>query len=106
MTPLPNAASFELCKVILQLVFADLELSDAEATYVRRLSEQLKLNGAQQAALETWLAGTAPLPAPDFTILRAHSADVLRCAAGLVVADGEVLDEERDVLHELAQMLH
>ena len=104
MTALPGDVSFELCKVILQLVFADLQLSPPEAEYVRRLGERLKLNDAQLAALDTWLAG-APLPAPDLGLLRGYSADVLRHAAGLVVADGEVVEDEREVLQQLAQML-
>jgi uncharacterized membrane protein YebE (DUF533 family) len=105
MTPLPNTTGFELCKLVLQLVFADDVVTDAERAYVARLGEQLALTDAQRADVEAWLSREAPLPAPDFAELKAHSAQVLRVAAGLVVADGQVVQDERDVLQQLAQML-
>jgi len=102
---LSNDAAFELCKAILQLVFADFQASEEETSYVRRLGHQLQLNTAQLAACEVWLSQQAPLPAPDFTVLKAHSGAVLKCAADVIVADGKVLEDERTVLQQLAQML-
>lgn len=105
MNPLGPETAFELCKVILQLVYADLEVAPEEVAYVHRLAEQLQLDQPHRDAIDAWLGGAAPLPPPDLGRLQSVRSEVLRAAAGLVAADGRVVEDERDVLHELARML-
>lgn len=104
LSSLAPEVGFELLKLMLQVAWSDHELNEAERGFLRGLCGQLGLGEAMQEDLEGWLSG-APLPPPDLQLLRRHSELAMRTAAGLMVADGNVLDEERDVLQEMAALL-
>ncbi|MDH5676130.1 MAG: TerB family tellurite resistance protein [Myxococcales bacterium] len=96
---------WELCKLLLQVAWAEHEV-DAEARQLLgAIAERLGLGQAQRDELARLLSGGAPLPAPDLGLLRAHRSEVIELAEELVLADGVIGDDENRVLAELTELL-
>lgn len=94
----------ELVKLLLQVVWADHEVSAAEAEHLRRFAASQSLSAAQLSELEGFLKGHAPLPPPNLGLLRARRVEVLKSVRALLVQLG-VGEDEADILSELSTLL-
>lgn len=104
-TSLSPGVATELLKLMLQLAWSDHELVDAERAYIRGLAHRLGLDPQRDGDLEGWIAGTLPLSAPDLGVLKSEAESVMRAAAGVIVADGVVVDDERAMVRQIVDIL-
>ena len=105
MAKLDAEIGFELLKLLAQMAWSDHEVSAEEGVYLLSLCDQLC--GAPQYKLEVqgWINGEAPLPPPNFGVLKNHRDLVMKTMAQVSLADGQVVQDERDMLAQVASML-
>ncbi|MBX3182514.1 MAG: hypothetical protein KF915_07790 [Polyangiaceae bacterium] len=96
--------SLELVKLLLQVVWADHEVSAEEASRLRDFAREQGLGEAQLTELDGYLQGSAPLPPPNLGMLRAHRVEVMKSVRALLVQLGVGADED-DILSELSALL-
>lgn len=93
---LEEPVAFELMKLLVQAAWADHELHPDEIESLLNVADALLPSDERLAEVEAWLAGRAPLPAPELQRLSAHRDDVLLEVRRVLHADGVVhLDEQR-----------
>jgi hypothetical protein len=107
MSTEPAAAefAFELVKLLLQVAWADDEISPEEAGALLAFGRKSQLDPEQLELLSACLAGKAPLPPPNLAVLKARRVDVLRAAKNLVVCDLRVGAQEDAILEHISRLL-
>jgi uncharacterized tellurite resistance protein B-like protein len=95
-----------LLKFLCAFAWTDLEVSDAERRFVRRLVERFGLGPEDRAEVEGWL-DVAPSPGSvdPRSVPREHRKAFVDAARALVYADGTVDPEERERLDQLRAAL-
>ncbi len=96
--------SLELVKLLLQVVWADHEVSSEEASRLRGFAADQGLSEAQLTELDGYLRGSAPLPPPNLGLLRERRVEVMRSVRALLV-QLSVGAEEDHILSELSALL-
>jgi hypothetical protein len=95
-----------LMKFVCSFAWADLEVQDAEKTFVRKMMKKLELTAEERALVEEWLVVPPRAEELDPTdIPRAHRQLVLDTARAMIVADGRIDQEEAENLVLLEQLL-
>ncbi len=95
-----------LLKVLCSFAWADLEVSDSERRFVRRVLEQAKLGKDEEAQVEAWL-DIAPSPGSidPASIPPEHRRLFLDAVRAIVYVDGKVDPDERASLDRLREAL-
>jgi uncharacterized tellurite resistance protein B-like protein len=95
-----------LLKFLCAFAWTDLEVSEKERRFVRRILEQAKLSPDDERQVEQWLdVAPAPGSVDPTTVPHAHRKLFLDAVRALVYADGRVDSEERANLDRLRNAL-
>ncbi len=79
----------EVLRVLVQIAFANDEISPAESVAILGQARARGVSAAEVGRLEAALAGKGPPPAPDLGMLRLHREEVLTLARELAALDGQ-----------------
>jgi len=93
-------------RFVCSLAWADLEVRPKERAFVHRLVKKLHLDEAEAKLVEEWLQ--VPPRAEDVDpakVPHQHRKLFLDTAKGIIAADGEIDDEEKESLALLEQLL-
>jgi uncharacterized tellurite resistance protein B-like protein len=101
----PGQLGFEVMKLLLQVAWADGELAEGESDALMAHADTLGLDAASRQLLTGCLAGTAPLPAPNLGLLKQERVAVLKLVREVITSDGQVSEEEEELLAQISQLL-
>ena len=106
ITDLDTDARMRLVRFLCSFAWADLDISDAEKDFIRRMLKELGLDKAEQAQAERWLV-LPPLPeeVDPTDIPQAHRQVFLNAILQLVGADGFVAEKEMETLALFEKLL-
>lgn len=103
---LDRATRLELMKFVCTFAWADLSVHPAERTFVGRLVSRLDFDSEAEAQVRDWLRVPPPPESVDPTrIPRAHRKLFLAAIDGVIAADGQITQEERDSLALLKELM-
>jgi uncharacterized tellurite resistance protein B-like protein len=106
LSELDHDARMQLMKFVCSFAWADLEVNDAERSYIADLIQQLELDDEESLQVQAWL--TSP-PDPDevdpFDIPEDHRELFLKTMLGLIASDGELDPAETESYNLLAQLV-
>ena len=86
-----------LLKFVCSFAWADLEIRDEERAFVSRLVDRLGLGEDEAAQVQRWLASPPVEDTVDPSqVPREHREIFLETIKGVIRADGEISEEERD----------
>lgn len=106
MTPVDEGTfRLEVMKLLLQVAWADHSVHEEEAAALEQHAREQGYPPEQIALLHEWLSGRAPLPQPNFSVLRPRRTEVLRQVRRLLHSDQHVAEEEEQVLAQIAELL-
>ena len=96
----------DLVRFVCSFAWADLRIKDVEREYVARLVRRLKFTDSELAKVDEWLK-LPPLPeeVDPAIIPRQHREIFLDAVKGLVAADLDISDEERESVQLLEELL-
>lgn len=103
--PLASRIRLETLKLLVAVAWADHTIADAEVDYLLGLARQASASDAELEFLRQGLADDGRLPAPDFAILRAHRADVLRAVDELIAIDDRIVADETAARAAIVRLL-
>lgn len=95
----------ETLKLLVQVAWADHEVTDDELEHVLSLAEQVGASEQDAELLRASLRDESTLPAPDLGLLRSHRDEVLRAVDILIGIDDEVVDDEKNIREQIAALL-
>jgi hypothetical protein len=98
------AFAVELVKLLLQVVWADHDVSPGEAEALLGFARRLGLSATELESLSAMLTGHVPLAPPNLGLLKTRRTEVLR-SIKLLLTDLHLGDEEEDVLSQIAALL-
>jgi uncharacterized tellurite resistance protein B-like protein len=101
----PTVFASELVKLLLQVVWADHDVSPEESRALLEFARRSGLPEAEIAQLSECLAGRAPLSPPNLGLLKARRLDVLRAVKELVTSDLHLATEEEDLIEQISALL-
>ena len=95
-----------LVEFVCSFAWADLEIRPEERVFISRLIRRLELDEEEDLRVQQWLDRPPRMDDLDPTsIPAAHRRIFVEEIEGLIAADGEVSDEERDSLEIFKQLL-
>lgn len=95
-----------LMKFVCSFAWADLEVSEQEREFVRKLVKQLELDDDEVRQVEQWLQVPPPPEEVDPSdIPMSHRQVFVDAARAMVVADGKVVSNEAESLALLETLL-
>jgi uncharacterized tellurite resistance protein B-like protein len=95
-----------LLRFVCAFAWSDLEVLDAERSFVRRLVDELDLTPAERVEVAGWLDSGVPPEVVDPNLIpRAHRDTFLSMARQVVAADGRTDPDESEDLRLLQQLL-
>ncbi len=95
-----------LVEFVCSFAWADLEIRPEERVFIARLIRRLELDEDENLQVQQWLDRPPQIDDLDPTsIPAAHRRIFVEAIEGLIAADGEVSDEERDSLEIFKQLL-
>jgi len=95
-----------LMKFICSFAWADLEVQDAERSFVHDMVERLHLDEGERAMVSEWMEVPPPAEELDPTeIPVAHRQLFLDAARAMIIADGRVDQDEAENLVLLEQLM-
>jgi uncharacterized tellurite resistance protein B-like protein len=104
--PAPSSQfASELVKLLLQVAWADHEVAPAEAAALLGFARRSSLPERELSELQAMLTGRAPLVPPNLGLLKQRRTEVLRAVKELLLSDLAVVDEEEDILSQIAALL-
>jgi len=96
-----------LMKFVCSFAWADLEIRPEERAFVADLVRRLELDADESARVNDWLkVPPSPESVDPTQIPVAHRRLFVNAIEGIIAADGEVADEERESFQILTQLLH
>ncbi len=91
---------------VCSFAWADLEVRDAERSFVARLADRLEFDLEDQLRVRGWLDHPpAPESIDPTTIPDSHRKIFLEAIEGVIAADGEIAEEESETLAVLRELL-
>ena len=100
---LSSRERLRLMQFVCSFAWADLEIRPEERQFIARLIERLDLGAQERVRVRRWLESP---PSPDpMAIPLAHRALFIEEIKGVIIADGEIADEERESLALLETLL-
>ncbi len=100
-----NRVALETVKLLIQVAWADREITIEEVEYVLALAQRAATTAAELEELRRDLATPLRLPAPDLALLRQHRDQVLAAVDQLIGIDNRIVSDERAARDAIAQML-
>jgi len=100
-----RALNRAIIHLLLQVAWADHEISDTEVEHMLKLAGRANLDEAEVTDLRACLAGDKPLPTPDLGYLREHKKQVLLAVGAMMTSDDSIASEEREIFDEIKEML-
>ena len=95
-----------LVQFVCTFAWADLEIQPEERVFISRLIRRLDLGEAEDLQVQQWLDRPPELDDLDPTsIPAAHRRFFVEAIEGLISADGEIAEEERDSFEIFKQLL-
>ncbi|MBW2424492.1 MAG: TerB family tellurite resistance protein [Deltaproteobacteria bacterium] len=95
-----------LVKFVCSFAWADFEVQPEERVFIGRLMRRLGLDEEEDLQVEQWLDRPPSLEGLDPTSIPvAHRRVFVDAIEGLIEADGEVADEERESFEIFKQLL-
>lgn len=95
-----------LVEFVCSFAWADLEIRPEERTFISRLIRRLDLDEEEDLKVQQWLERPPSLDDLDpMSIPPAHRRIFVKEIEGLIEADGEVSDEERESLEIFKQLI-
>jgi len=95
-----------LVEFVCSFAWADLEIQPEERVFISRLIRRLELDEEEDLQVQQWLDRPPRIDDLDPTsIPPAHRRLFVEEIEGLIIADGEISDEERDSLEIFKQLL-
>ena len=106
ITDLDTDDRMRLVRFLCSFAWADLDISDAEKDFIRRMLRELGLDEAEQQQAERWLV-LPPLPeeVDPTDIPQEHRQVFLNAILQLVGADGFVAEKEMETLALFEKLL-
>ena len=104
--PLPADRFYvEVVKLLLQVAWGDERVDPCETLAIVGLAQSWGVQEVEVHALRSQLAAGKGLPPPDMGLLRSRADEVIDAARALAVADGRVVEAERELLEQIGGML-
>lgn len=95
-----------LVEFVCSFAWADLEIRPEERAFISRLIRRLDLDEEEDLRVQQWLERPPRIDDLDPTsIPREHRRIFVEAIEGLISADGEISDEERDSFDVFKQLL-
>lgn len=95
-----------LVEFVCSFAWADLEIQPEERVFISRLIRRLDLDEEEDLRVQQWLESPPQIDDLDPTsIPTAHRRVFVDAIAGLIEADGEISEEERDSFDIFKQLL-
>lgn len=95
-----------LVEFVCSFAWADFEIQPEERVFIARLIRRLELDEDENLKVQQWLDRPADLDDLDPTsIPAAHRRFFVEAIEGLISADGEISDEERESFEVFQQLL-
>ncbi len=94
-----------ILQILLQVAWADHEISDAEVKYIVDLARSASLPDAELEEIRACLRGDAPLPIPDVGLLKQHRKQVLLAVGSLIAADDSIVRDDQEAFEQIKEML-
>jgi len=95
-----------LVEFVCSFAWADLEIKPEERVFISRLIRSLDLDEEEDLKVQQWLDRPPRIDDLDPTsIPQAHRRVFVEAIEGLISADGEISDEERDSFEIFKQLL-
>lgn len=99
-------ARLTLMKFVCSFAWADLEIRDEEREFVARLVRRLDLGSEERKRVDGWLELPPPPESVDPTRIPVEHRQVfVEAIRGVIAADGEIADEERENLALFSALL-
>lgn len=105
MSVSPPSFALELVKLLVQVAWADNDVSPGEAEALLAFGRRSGLPESDLKGLSDMLRGRAPLAPPNLGLLKARRTEVLRAVRELSLSDLELASEEEAVLEQIAALL-
>mgnify|MGYP000152974566 CR=1 FL=1 len=105
MAKLDAELGFELLKLLVQMAWSDHQVSAEEGVYLLALTDRLCPAPPYKLHVQGWINGEEQLPPPNLGVLKEHRDLVMKAMAQVSLADGKVVQDERDMLAQVANML-
>jgi len=106
LSSLDRDERLQLMKFVCSFAWADLEVNEAERSYVAKLIDRLELDEDETGQVQAWL--TSP-PEPDdvdpFDIPVEHREIFLKTMLEMIAADGELDPAETENYNLLSQLV-
>jgi uncharacterized tellurite resistance protein B-like protein len=95
-----------LVRFVCAFAWTDLEVTDKERRFVKRLVERLGLDGEDAEEVEEWLhIAPAPGSVDPKKVPTEHRRTFVEAVRAMIYADGSVDDEEREQFEKLRSAL-
>ena len=101
----PTVFASELVKLLLQVVWADHDVSPEETQALIEYARRSGLPDDEIAQLTESLAGRAPLSPPNLGLLKTRRLEVLRAVKELLTSNPSLATEEEDLLEQISALL-
>jgi hypothetical protein len=95
----------EVCKLLLQVAWADDAMAPEEAQAILEAARGADLAPDALASLEDAVAGKRTPPPPNLGVLKARRDEAMTAARRLIAADGEVTEDEAHALELVRELL-
>lgn len=95
----------ETLKLLVQLAWADHEVSDKETVYILELAMKFEANKSELAELSAALQEGGKLPMPNLGLLRGHKEQVMTSIDEIIAIDDRIVEDERELRDMVADML-
>src|SRR5687768_15225991 len=101
------AGSFasELVLLLLQVAWADHDVTPAEAETLLAYARRSGLGESRLTKLRAMLTGREPLVPPNLGLLKPRRTEVLSAVKQLLLSDFEVAEEEKEILNQISELL-
>lgn len=97
--------NIEVIKLLLQLAWADRELSQTERMLIMGLGRSWSVPEGELHTLLDLLKAGGAMPEPDLEVLRTRPDDVLEAARALCLSDGQLAQDEKALLERITARL-
>jgi hypothetical protein len=97
--------NLEILKLLMQVAWADHDLSDDEVGHLVEVARVGGLGEKAVSTVEALLRGDGRLPPPDLGFLRKHPDVALAAAERMIRADDEVSADEEALVEQIRQLL-
>jgi uncharacterized membrane protein YebE (DUF533 family) len=106
LSQMSSAERLRLMQFVCSFAWADLEVRPEERAFIGNLVQRLGLDADEEVRVQRWLEVPPEPESLDPTAVpRAHREEFIQAIEGLIRADGEIAEEERESLALFKQLL-